>query len=110
MTSNRQLREVGHFPSSSSSKVYVVKEDQAGNLSCDCPAWRFKKPNQERTCKHVESAAAGNIPAPPAQPAAPTDDWDPDEVMAELMAETEKTPKWKPLSETRGEMGETPTQ
>ena len=35
--------EVAQFPSSSSSKIYTVKRDENGELSCDCPAWRFKK-------------------------------------------------------------------
>lgn len=46
--------EVTKFPSKSSAgKFYTVKRDQNGNLSCDCMAWRFKKPNQERDCKHI---------------------------------------------------------
>lgn len=52
-------REVARFPSGSAAgKFYVVKEGQ-GDLSCDCPAWRFKKPNQERSCKHTEAVAKG---------------------------------------------------
>ena len=57
-------REIARFPSSSSSKVYTVKEDEDGNLSCDCPAWRFKKPGQERNCKHTKAVAGGNVPIP----------------------------------------------
>ncbi len=53
--------EVGRFPSSSSDKVYTVKRDDAGKLSCDCPAYRFKKPGKERTCKHMREVEAGRL-------------------------------------------------
>lgn len=109
MTSKPELTEVARFPSASSSKVYTVKEDPDGNLSCDCPAWRFKKPNQERACKHVQEVTAGNIPAvTPPQVDTPDEDTDPDQVMQELLAETQehqqKKPTWKPLSEALEEM------
>lgn len=48
-----EYTEVAQFPSSSSSKIYTIKRDEDGNLSCDCPAWRFKKGDKPRTCKHV---------------------------------------------------------
>lgn len=83
--------EVARFPSSSSAKVYVVKADQDGSLSCDCPAWRFKKPDQERHCKHTEAVAGGQappaVPAPDAMEVKPTDT---DEVVLGLMAAIEK--------------------
>ena len=107
MTSNnRELVEVCKFPSSSSSKVYTVKQDPDGNLSCDCPAWRFKKPNQERTCKHVQDVAAGKFPAAsPPRVETPDEDTDPDQVMQELLAETEKKPtSFKSLSQALEEM------
>ena len=102
-------REIARFPSSSSAgKSYVVKEDQEGNLSCDCPAWRFKKPNQERSCKHTEAAASGKTPtAAPASQAAevkPTD-----EVVSGLMADIEKARAgkgWKPLGGALHELEE----
>ncbi len=50
--------EVARFPSSSSDKVYTVKRDEAGKLSCACPAYRFKKPGKERTCKHLREVLA----------------------------------------------------
>jgi len=89
-----EYREIARFPSSSSSKVYTVKEDEDGNLSCDCPAWRFKKPGQERNCKHTKMVAAGNVPIPSgvvgghtlvAKPAG-----EPSAVVAGLMAEIEE--------------------
>lgn len=96
-----ELKEVARYPSSSSSRVYVVKQDQEnGNLSCDCPAWRFKKPNQERCCKHTLGFSAGYIPAAPTS-ATPVE-VDPDQVMAELMAETERDPgkpAWRSLAD-----------
>lgn len=104
-----ELKEVARYPSSSSSKVYVVKQDEDGNLSCDCPAWRFKKPNQERSCKHTKEFAAGNIPAAPVEPAPVAEQEDPDQVMAELLAETEpKPPTWKPLGEALEDLSEAP--
>ncbi len=88
--SEKVYREVAQFPSSSSAgKFYVVKEDQEGNLSCDCPAWRFKKPNQERSCKHTEAVASGKsspaMTTPQAQEVRPTG-----KVVSELMADIEK--------------------
>lgn len=51
---------------SSPGKFYTVKEDQAGVLYCDCPAWRFKKPNQEtRSCKHTEQVLSVETPKTP---------------------------------------------
>jgi len=45
---------VATFPSSSNpNKTYTVSEDQYGELSCNCPAWTFKK-GGDRTCKHVQ--------------------------------------------------------
>ncbi len=38
-------------------KVYQVKRDENGNLSCNCPAWIFKA-NGRRTCRHVEAVGA----------------------------------------------------
>ncbi len=81
-----EYREEAHFPSSSSGKIYTVKEDQDGNLSCDCPAWRFKKPGRERICKHTQMAARGDVGIVPQQtippPAKPAGD-----VVEGLMAE-----------------------
>ena len=54
-----EYTEVATFPSSSSDKMYTVKQDEDGNLSCDCPAWKFKKPNQERACKHTRATVKG---------------------------------------------------
>jgi len=34
-------------------KFHEVKKDEAGNLSCSCPAWIYKS-NGKRTCWHVE--------------------------------------------------------
>lgn len=47
---------VAEYESSSSGKIYRVMRDPAGNLFCDCPAWRFKKTGQDRTCKHTQMA------------------------------------------------------
>lgn len=99
-------REVARFPSSSSAgKFYVVKEDQEGNLSCDCPAWRFKKPNQERSCKHTEAVASGKTPPLAAPSSQPVEVKPIGEVVSGIMADIEKaraakaSGTWKPLSQ-----------
>lgn len=81
--------EVGEYPSSSSTKIYTVKRHRrTGELSCDCPAWKFKKGDKPRTCKHVAQAAAGVVPviqpAPQAEAVRPTAD-----VVGDLMADIE---------------------
>ena len=95
-------RELGRFPSGSSAgKFYVVKEDPDGNVSCDCPAWRFKKPGQERSCKHTKALASGKAP-PPVPPSQPVKVKPTDEVVSGLMADIEKaraSKGWKPLSQ-----------
>lgn len=54
---NKEYRLVATFPSRSKpGKTYDVKEDEAGNLSCDCPAWIYKA-NGTRTCRHVEEVS-----------------------------------------------------
>ena len=46
-------RTVAEFPSKSKpGKYYTVKIDDLGQLSCNCPAWVFKK-GGARTCPHV---------------------------------------------------------
>lgn len=95
-------RELARFPSGSSAgKLYVVKEDQEGNVSCDCPAWRFKKPNQERSCKHTQAVASGK--SPPAAPASQPEEVKPtEEVVSGLMADIEKARAakgWQPLTQ-----------
>jgi ribosome-binding protein aMBF1 (putative translation factor) len=109
---SKVYREVARFPSSSSGKVYTVKEDQDGNLSCDCPAWRFKKPNQERSCKHTEAVASGKTP--PAVPTSqPVDVRPTDEVVEGLMADIEKARAaraWKPLGQALEELDKDKTE
>ena len=51
---------VATFPSSSSTKVYTVSVDEEGRLSCNCPAWTFKKAGT-RTCKHVQAVERGDV-------------------------------------------------
>ena len=53
-----EYTEVAQFPSSSSNKVYTVKRDENGDLSCDCRGWTMKKPGKDRTCKHVQQYEA----------------------------------------------------
>jgi hypothetical protein len=35
-------------------KMYEIKRDEDGNLSCNCPMWVFKK-GGKRSCKHVQA-------------------------------------------------------
>jgi hypothetical protein len=62
------------YPSSSSSKTYTVKRWENGELTCDCPGWRFQRAGQERGCKHtarIVEQYAGRldiVPDPPAPP------------------------------------------
>ncbi len=53
-----EYTEVAQFPSSSSSKVYTVKRDENGDLSCDCRGWTMKKPDKPRSCPHVRQVEA----------------------------------------------------
>ncbi|MDP2735411.1 MAG: hypothetical protein Q8P12_04340, partial [bacterium] len=62
---------VATFPSSSSNKTYTVSEDEQGNLSCNCPAWTFKK-GTARTCKHVQAVERGDVNREKPVPAKPT--------------------------------------
>lgn len=65
------------FPSSSDpSKLYAVKQDENGEISCNCRGWTTKKPGQERTCKHTREVerwiANGTLTASmPAEPQMP---------------------------------------
>ena len=81
----RNYRPVRHFPSKSNpSKSYTVSVDEEGNLSCNCPAWTFKK-GEERTCKHVQAVEAdGDSPAPAPMPEPPTSARDNGGTLAEL--------------------------
>ena len=100
-------RELGRFPSGSSAgKFYVVKEDPEGNVSCDCPAWRFKKPNQGRSCKHTQALASGKTPPAPTA-SQPVEVKPADEVVSGLMADIEKArfaKGWKPLTQALEEL------
>lgn len=47
------------FESASSDAKHTARFDPAtGEGSCSCPAWRFKRGDKERTCKHVKALAA----------------------------------------------------
>ena len=48
----KSYRLIQRFRSQTNGKVYEVKADEQRNLSCDCPAWIFKR-GDKRTCKHV---------------------------------------------------------
>ena len=57
----KQYNLVATFASRSKpGKVYEVKEDGEGNLSCNCPAWIYKA-NGRRTCRHVEAIQAQRL-------------------------------------------------
>ena len=57
----KQYRLLATFESRSRlGKVYEVKQDETGNLSCNCPAWIYKA-NGRRTCWHVEKVSNSNV-------------------------------------------------
>ncbi len=97
MSQSNDLNEVGQFPSKSSAgKFYIVKRHRdTGALSCDCPAWRFKKGDRERTCKHVQTVAAGATPLP-TPPVVEMEPQATDDVVAGLMADIEQAREKKP--------------
>ena len=51
------------FPSRSSSRIYEVRDDDSGALSCTCPGWVYKRNNRPRGCRHVTEVQI-NPPAP----------------------------------------------
>ena len=59
---------VGTFESSSSDKIYEVKEKD-GKLSCNCPAWIFN--HSGRTCKHTIEVSKTLVVKPSVQVASP---------------------------------------
>ena len=82
-----EYTEVAQFPSSSSSKIYTIKRDENGELSCTCPAWRFKKGDKPRSCKHVGQVAAGQaLPPLPQTLSVTTFEVNPGEVMDDLLS------------------------
>lgn len=59
----RVYTQVGEVLSHSSNRTYKISEDQYGNLSCECMAFRYQpKPVNERTCKHIEEFLARQVP------------------------------------------------
>ena len=67
----KSYQPVATYPSSSNpNKVYTVSVDEEGTLSCNCPAWTFKK-GAVRTCKHVEDYQRNGAPVAAAPAPAP---------------------------------------
>ena len=57
---------VRHFQSTSKpEKMYTVKQDEHGKLSCNCPSWIFNK-YKDRSCYHTKTieAAKHSVPEP----------------------------------------------
>jgi len=62
----KSYQQIAEYPSASSpGKVYTVSVDEEGSLSCNCPAWTFKK-RDVRTCKHVQDYERNGEPVKPA--------------------------------------------
>lgn len=82
---------VATYPSSSNpNKTYTVSVDEEGNLSCNCPAWTFKR-GDVRTCKHVEDyQRSGGHPTPAPQPAPQAGTREKGGTLAELFKKLEK--------------------
>ena len=54
-----RCRKTWQFPSSSTpGKIRTVSLWESGELTCNCPAWTFKKSGVDRTCQHVRSVEA----------------------------------------------------
>jgi hypothetical protein len=54
MSTGKIYTELATMPSKSNpAKVYTIKTDQHGNLSCNCPSWIFNH-RGDRTCKHID--------------------------------------------------------
>ena len=43
---------------SNPDRTYKVKRDPNGTISCSCPAWRFKKLDNDRHCWHTQAVSA----------------------------------------------------
>lgn len=55
----RECRKTWQFSSMSMlGKDYTVSLWVTGELTCNCPAWTFKKPGVDRMCQHVRSVEA----------------------------------------------------
>lgn len=58
--------KVQQFESDSTpGKFYTVKQNDQGDLSCDCKIWIYNK-RGDRTCKHTEMVQEehGQVPVP----------------------------------------------
>lgn len=54
------------MPSSTNPETrYTVKLWPAGDFSCDCPRWRFKRGGSERNCPHIVAIQAVQAQLPP---------------------------------------------
>ena len=66
--STRKVLQKWMFPSQSTSgRAYVVTRCGDWTLSCNCPAWTFKRPGQVRGCLHVAGVLASRT-LPPLAP------------------------------------------
>lgn len=53
MTKRKSVRKWMMPFTSDPAKTYVVTLWDDGELSCNCPAWVFKRAGQDRACLHV---------------------------------------------------------
>lgn len=50
----KQYNFFAEVPSSSGKRNYVIKVDENGLFSCNCPSWIFNH-RGNRTCKHIDA-------------------------------------------------------
>jgi len=53
VTEMSEWKAVWGYESSSSSRIYTVRLNKDGNLSCNCPSWIYR-----RTCRRVKDMEA----------------------------------------------------
>ena len=108
------------FESSSSSRIYEVREDDKGIIYCTCPGWRFQKASkEERACSHMkkmglrgDSHLAGSagisspvlIPSPGKLWTVPTKP----QSQSDIRAAEEKAKREKKGAETKARMKKVP--
>lgn len=90
----KSYRAVAQYPSSSNpSKVYTISVDEEGALSCNCPAWTFKR-GTSRTCKHVEdymvNGGSTKVPVAVPEPVVQATDREKGGTLTDLFAKLEK--------------------
>jgi hypothetical protein len=56
-----QIIDEREFPSKTSKAVHTARLYDDGTSSCSCAGWRFKRPGQERDCRHTVTLRTGTV-------------------------------------------------